>query len=94
VKRRVVLILDRNGCKPEIAYPCRWVYKVVGKDYELVRLAVLEVIQVRTCEISYSRSSSAGKYQSLSVEVEVESEEQRNSFYVALKEHPAVKIVL
>lgn len=88
------MILDRDGCKPEIIYPCRWVYKVVGKDYELVRMAVLEVIPDRTCEICYSRSSSAGKYLSLSIEVEVESEEQRNSFYMALKEHPAVKIVL
>ncbi len=88
------MILDTDGCKPELAYPCRWVYKIIGRDYEMVRLAGPGVLQDRTCEISYSRSSSAGKYHSLSVEVEVESEEQRNSFYVALKEHPSVKIVM
>lgn len=93
-ERRMSLKINSCDRKVEIEYPCRWIYKVIGLDYDLARHAVLEVIHDRDCEISYSKSSSAGKYHSMNVEVHVESEEERNRFYIELKQHPAVKMVL
>ncbi len=81
-------------CKPVIEYPCQWLYKVIGKDEEKLRLALTEIIVHPTCDISYSNSSSKGKYLCLNVEVTVQNEDERNAIYLALKEHPHVKIVL
>ena len=81
-------------CKAHIEYPCKWLYKVIGYDAEKLHQALLEIIKDDPCDISFSNSSRTGKYLCLNFEVTVHSEEQRNSIYLALKEHPQVKIVL
>ncbi|OPY87713.1 MAG: hypothetical protein A4E72_01443 [Syntrophus sp. PtaU1.Bin208] len=80
--------------KPNVEYPCRWIYKVIGMDREQILLAIEEVIQQRPCEIRYSRSSAKGKYHSFSLEMTLHSDDQRLSVYEALMRHPAVRIVL
>jgi putative lipoic acid-binding regulatory protein len=89
-----MVMFNSCGRKLELEYPCLWVYKVIGEDYDGVRQAILEVIRDRKCDISSSRRSSSGKYHSLNAEITVESEGVRDGIYQALKEHPAVKIVL
>ena len=84
---------DENKCKAELKYPCRWLYKVIGIDRKKLHRALLEIIGEDSCEISFS-SSSKGKYHCLNLELTVKSEEERNSIYLALKNHPQVKIVL
>jgi len=81
-------------CKATITYPCQWLYKVIGRNEEELRLALAEIIIHPASDISYSNSSSKGKYLCLNVEVTVQNEEERNSIYLALKQHPQVKIVL
>ena len=39
---------DENGCKPEIAYPCPWVYKVIGRDRDLLLSADAEALSGQT----------------------------------------------
>lgn len=85
---------DENKCKAELKYPCQWLYKVIGMDRKKLHRALLEIIDEDSCEISYSNSSSTGKYHCLNLELTVKSEEERNSIYLALKNHPQVKIVL
>ena len=80
-------------CKVKIKYPCQWLYKVIGSDQGQLRLAVAEIIR-HECDISFSNRSSKGKYLCLNLELTVQSEEERNSIYTALKEHPSIKIVL
>ncbi|SEM31088.1 hypothetical protein SAMN04489760_11017 [Syntrophus gentianae] len=80
--------------KPNVEYPCRWIYKVIGIDREQILLAIEEVMQQRPCEIRYSRSSAKGKYHSFSLEMTLHSDDQRLSIYEALMRHPAVRIVL
>lgn len=87
------MMSDSCGRKLELDYPCLWVYTVIGEDCDGVRRAILEVTKERRCEIITSRKSSSGKYHSLNAEITVESEEVRDGIYLALKEHPAVKIV-
>ena len=84
---------ENNSCKAKIDYPCQWLYKVIGNDHGQLRLAIAEIIS-HECDISFSNSSSKGKYHCLNVELTVQNEEERNSIYMALKEHPKVKIVL
>ena len=81
-------------CKLQLNYPCRWLYKVIGSDREKLHEALLEIVRDESCCISYSNSSSTGKYHCLNLEVTVQSEEERNSIYRAIKAHPRIKIVL
>jgi uncharacterized protein len=80
--------------KVQLAYPCSWVYKIIGPDEDEMRQAAAEIIGDCKHLISLSRSSKTGKYHSLNVELTVESEDHRISLYAALKAHRAIKIIL
>lgn len=83
-----------SKCRVQIEYPCRWLYKVIGRDQEQLHLALRKIISHNSCDISFSNSSRTGKYHCLNVEVTVENEEERNSIYMNIKAHPQVKMVL
>lgn len=83
-----------EGYQDLIQYPCRWLYKVIGRDSEKLQQAILEIVNPAECQISFSKSSSSGKYHCLNLEVHVRDQNERNSIYLALKQHPQVKIVL
>jgi uncharacterized protein len=80
--------------RPQIDYPCIWVYKVIGEDQETLREIIHTACAPATVEITYSHSSSGGRYHSLSASLIVHTEEIRLSIYEILKSHPAIKIVL
>ena len=80
--------------QPEIEYPCRWSYRVIGRDKELVRGAVETVIVDKEYLLTYSNRSRTGKYHSWNVELVVESQLERDTLFVMLKEHPEVKMVI
>jgi hypothetical protein len=77
-----------------LTYPCAWIYKIIGQNQEEMKSAVHEIICDRSISITLSRTSENAKYQSLNVEVTVESESHRQSIYESLKTHRAIKIVL
>jgi len=81
-------------CKAQIEYPCQWLYKVIGEDRELLLQAFAEILDQQPRTISHSNSSSTGRYHCLNLEVTVQSEDERNTIYLALKKHAQVKIVL
>lgn len=80
--------------KLNLDYPCKWTYKVIGPHPEKLREAILEVLQKRASTIIPSHTSRTGKYHSLTVDLQVNSEEDRNRIYRGLKDHPEVKMVL
>ncbi len=80
--------------KPEISYPCTWMYKVIGEDVEALKEVIITACAPAAVEISHSHSSSGGKYHSLNATLEVDSERMRLDIYEILKAHPAVKVVL
>ncbi|MBU4234835.1 MAG: DUF493 domain-containing protein [Proteobacteria bacterium] len=79
--------------KPDITYPCVWLYKVIGEDITSLTRAITTVCPVQV-SIAPSKSSSSGKYCSLNVEIEVADEASRLAIYQNLKNHLAVKMVL
>ncbi len=83
-----------TGNKPEINYPCDWLYKVIGKNPEEVEKAIIETCTPHEVKISHSHASSSGKYHSFNAEIKVVSEEQRLSLYKTLQNHPEIQIVL
>lgn len=80
--------------KPEIEYPCRWLYKVIGEEKDAIKEAVYHICKGKELTYSYSHSSSGGKYHSYNVELEVEHEEERLSIYNLLNNHAAIKVVM
>lgn len=88
--------MSNNECKtkPDIDYPCTWPFKVIGASRNELEKAIDEVVGKRESLVSFSRSSSGGKFVSLNLELVVENEEDRNSIYVGLCKHQAVKMVI
>jgi uncharacterized protein len=80
--------------RPEIAYPCTWVYKVIGTDCTLLKDAIVAACFPHPVTIGYSHSSSKGKYHSLNAELIVADETVRLRIHQALHNSSAVKIVL
>ena len=86
---------SENGLeRPEIDYPCTWIYKVIGEDCSLLKDVITSACEPLEVSISHSHMSSKGKYHSLNAELVVTSEEVRLSIYETLKNAPAVEIVL
>ncbi len=84
----------RSTERPEIEYPCIWVYKVIGEDCSLLKNIIISACSPLPVKISHSNASSKGKYHSLNAEIEVPTEEYRLKVYETLKCCPAVKIIL
>ncbi|MGB3211887.1 MAG: DUF493 domain-containing protein [Desulforhopalus sp.] len=80
--------------RPEIEYPCTWVYKVIGEDCSLLKDIIVSACSPLSVKITHSHASSKGKYHCLNAELTVPTEEFRLKVYDALKGYPAVKIIL
>lgn len=79
--------------KPEITYPCVWLYKVIGEDSGTMTRAITTICP-DTLSILPSKTSGGGKYCSLNVEIKVADEANRLAIYQNLKNHFAIKMVL
>jgi putative lipoic acid-binding regulatory protein len=80
--------------KVAVSYPCQWLYKIIGTEQEAMVTAVSGIFAGTDHSLTFSNSSRTGKYVSFNVEVTVHSEEARNFFFAALREHSSVKMVL
>ncbi|MDJ0989944.1 MAG: DUF493 domain-containing protein [Desulfobacterales bacterium] len=79
---------------PQITYPCRWSFTLIGTDETAMRAAAAECLGTNAYRLNPSRQSRSGKYTSLHLDTEVSSEDERNRLFTALKAHAAVKMVL
>jgi putative lipoic acid-binding regulatory protein len=86
--------MGTNGCKPKIDYPCRWSYKVIGRDLDELNRAIAEIIGADEHTVTLSRSSKGGAYHCLNLTVTVESEPVRLDLYQRLCRNPAVLMVM
>ncbi|MBI4793540.1 MAG: DUF493 domain-containing protein [Deltaproteobacteria bacterium] len=80
--------------KVAVSYPCQWLYKIIGTEQDALVMAVNGIFAGTDHTLTFSNSSRTGKYVSFNLEVMVHSEEARNFFFAALREHSAVKMVL
>ncbi|MBN2284068.1 MAG: DUF493 domain-containing protein [Deltaproteobacteria bacterium] len=80
--------------KPDLEYPCRWRYTIVGSDREGMERAVACIISGKPHILTLSRKSEKGTYCSLRLETTVDSEAHRLKIYEALRDHPLVRVVL
>lgn len=88
------MLLNSSSKKPEIEYPCKWTYKVIGEDVDKIIKAIEEAVTTKDYEVSSSNVSKKNNYFSLSLKAHIKSELERNVIYEYLKNHPDIKIVL
>lgn len=86
-------INDRSE-KLELNYPCSWSYKLIAGEKEALEKAIHDVISDREHKLTHSKNSKAGKYVSMSLDLLVHNEDDRNFIYEALKAHQNIKMVL
>jgi putative lipoic acid-binding regulatory protein len=87
-------MIEKSGCKPEIAYPCRWQYRIIGEDRAAMHRAITTSVAAADCTIKDANVSSSGRYLSLSLEVTVHTDAERLQLYRLLAGHPAIRMVL
>ena len=93
---------DKTSQKPQITYPCSWGFKVVGTDEDALRAAIKECLHEnlnadsgdRSFELGFSRASSKGNYISLTLNLVIQDEEERNTLFQALAGRPEVRMVI
>ncbi|WP_304210336.1 DUF493 domain-containing protein [Helicobacter canis] len=79
--------------KPEIHYPCLWEFRIIGEDKQSLERIVSELV-AKPYTLDEKNHSSKGRFVSMHLSVEVESEEERNALYQSLSTHKAIKMVL
>ena len=83
---------DKTG--PEIEYPTRWGYRIVGTNEADIRAHVLELLADVEHELVFARQSRGGRYISLHLNLVVEDEAQRLAIFEHLAKHEAVRFVV
>ena len=80
--------------RPEITYPTRWTYRIVGTDALSIRSRVAVIAGERDYDLEPSKESSKGNFVSLVLGIEVQDEADRDAIFAALSADPAIKMVL
>ena len=86
--------MDLQNKKPEINYPTKWEYKIIGADIDEMISAVETIVKDFEYEIVPSNISKKANYFSMNVIVLVPTEEFRDKIFKELTEHQAIKFVI
>lgn len=78
--------------KPDIEYPCQWIFKVFGTDEGMLREDIAGIMPGSSYELTLSRSSS--RYLCMNLTLTVVSDLDRTAVYEALKAHERILLVL
>ena len=79
---------------PEIDYPCRWTYRVIGRGEAPIRARIAHVVGDRAHTLAPSQTSAAGRYVSLVLELEVRDASDRDRIFADLLADPAIVTIL
>jgi len=85
---------DKTQEKPEINYPCRWGYKIIGRDKDALVACINEVMGDKEHTKSSGNVSKGGKFHTYNASCIVDSQEERDKLFKAFSDHEAVKMVI
>lgn len=88
------MVFNQENKKPQIDYPCKWSYKIIGLSVDDMIAAVEEIVINLEYDLTPSNISKKAKYFSLNVEVIVPSELVRDMIFENFTNHPAIKFVI
>jgi uncharacterized protein len=84
--------VEFDGKRPQIDYPCSWEFRVIGSDRALLMTAIKRIVGNRSHTLT--DGNRKGAWLSLSLELLVHDESERNALYFSLKAITCVKMVL
>ncbi len=89
------MILDDNTPqRPQIEYPTRWGFKLIGESRESLHACIKEVMGEKEHLCSIGNISKNGKFHSYNASCVVDSEEERNRLFKCFAEHEDIKMVI
>lgn len=88
------MLFPSGDKRPDIDYPCPWHYRVIGRDGLTLCAVIATILGDRSYRVANGNASSSGKYQSVDVEVVVDSEDTRLAIFYQLCWHQDVSFVL
>lgn len=80
--------------KPDISYPTKWQYKIIGRVPSELLSCIKEVMGGREHTCSKGNSSKTGKFTTYNTTCTVTSEEERNKIFKYFEESESVKMVI
>jgi len=83
--------------RPEINYPTKWGFKLIGRDKEALLRCIKEIMkEVGDKEhlCSLGNASRTGKFHSYNASCTVDTEEERNKIFKYFEEHDDVDMVI
>ena len=89
------MILDNNTQeKPQIEYPTRWGFKIIGRDKEKLQACIKEVMGEKEHLCSIGNSSKTGKFTTYNASCIVEDQEERDKLFKCFQDHDDVEMVI
>ena len=76
-------ILNDLNKKPQIKYPCKWNYKVIGRSKQDIKDQISKIINL-PYEIEDSKISKNKKFISLNLFVDIQNDAQRKEIFQKL----------
>ena len=90
----MALIFDSNTKqKPQIDYPAKWRYKLIGRDKKQLKACIKEIMGDKKHKVIPGNSSKTGKFHTLNTECKVADQNERDQIFKAFQEHDAVQMV-
>ena len=83
-----------NDQKPQIDYPTRWSYRIVGTSEAAIREHVAACLADKPHELAVGRHSSGGRYVSMHLTLTVDDEAERLAVFEQMSQHDTVRFVL
>lgn len=80
--------------KPQIHYPTRWGFKLIGRDKKKLLACIKEAMGGKEHLCSMGNTSKTGKFHSYNASCEVESKEERDRIFKYFQDHKDVDMVI
>ena len=89
-----MILDDKTQERPNIEYPTKWGFKLIGRDKEALLTCIKEAMGEKEHLCSLSNTSKTGKFHSYNASCSVESEEERNKIFKYFETHDDVDMVI
>ena len=80
--------------RPDITYPTKWGFKLIGRDKEALLKCIKEAMREKEHLCSLGNASRTGKFHSYNASCTVDTEEERNRIFKYFEDHDDVDMVI
>ncbi len=80
--------------RPDIEYPTKWGFKLIGRDKEALLACIKEAMGEKDHHCALGNRSKTGKFHSCNASCVVDTEEERNRIFKYFEDHDDVDMVI